>query len=65
MGLKSDDMLRVVSALSASCFYQSMTCHGDSTSWQDVYHAPTPNHRTHYIKIILRQSVPVIQFKET
>ena len=34
------------------------------TLWQDVYHAGTPVKKDAYIKITLRGSAPVVQFKE-
>jgi motility quorum-sensing regulator/GCU-specific mRNA interferase toxin len=41
-----------------------MTTYADHRVWQDVYHAPTPVGKTAYIEITLRNSAPVIQFKE-
>ena len=64
MGLTSTEMLAVVAGLTRANFYKSMTSYADHTIWQDVYHAVAPNGRTAYIKLILRPSGPVIQFKE-
>jgi motility quorum-sensing regulator/GCU-specific mRNA interferase toxin len=41
-----------------------MTSYADHRIWQDVYHAATPVRKEAYIKITLRGTVPVIQFKE-
>jgi motility quorum-sensing regulator/GCU-specific mRNA interferase toxin len=64
MGLSEEQMLRVLALLSRAMFYKSMTTHGDSSIWQDVYHAPTPNGKVAYIKLTLQQGTVVIQFKE-
>ena len=71
MGLTSADLLTVVASLSSASirrggnFSKSMTTHADHTSWQDVYHADTPNGKVAYIKITERSNgAPVIQFKE-
>ena len=57
-------MLAVVSSLSRKHFQKSMTTYADHRVWQDVYHAPTPARLEAYIKITLRGTAPVIQFKE-
>jgi motility quorum-sensing regulator / GCU-specific mRNA interferase toxin len=41
-----------------------MTTYADHRVWQDVYHAATPVRKEAYIKITLRDTVLVIQFKE-
>jgi motility quorum-sensing regulator/GCU-specific mRNA interferase toxin len=41
-----------------------MTTYADHRVWQDVYHAVTPVQKAAYIKITLRDTAPVIQFKE-
>ena len=64
MGLTSSEMLSVIAALMRRNFYKSMTSYADHRIWQDVYHSPTPAGRDAYIKITMRDSVPVIQFKE-
>jgi motility quorum-sensing regulator/GCU-specific mRNA interferase toxin len=64
MGLTTLEMLAVIAALSRRRFYKSMTTYADHRVWQDVYHAPTPVRRDAYIKITLRDTAPVIQFKE-
>ena len=64
MGLTSSEMLGVIGALTPGQFYKSMTTHADHRIWQDVYRAPTLVRKIAYIKITLRDSVPVIQFKE-
>jgi motility quorum-sensing regulator/GCU-specific mRNA interferase toxin len=64
MGLSEEQILRVLASLSRAMFYKSMTTHADSSVWQDVYHAPTPNGSVAYIKLTLQQGALVIQFKE-
>lgn len=64
LGLTTAEMLEVIAGLKRRDFYKSMTTHADHRVWQDVYHAATPVRRDAYIKITLRDSAPVIQFKE-
>ncbi len=64
MGLTSGEMLAVIASLSHHDFYKSMTTYEDHRTWQDVYHADTPVGREAYIKITMRDTAPVIQFKE-
>jgi motility quorum-sensing regulator / GCU-specific mRNA interferase toxin len=64
MGLTTTEMLKVIASLTRHNFYKSMTTYADHRVWQDVYHAPTPVRKDAYIKITLRDSAPVIQFKE-
>jgi len=64
MGLTSSDMLAVVASLTRRNFFKSMTTYADARNWQDVYHSATPVRRDAYIKITLRDTAPVIQFKE-
>lgn len=64
MGLTTAEMLAVIASLSRRQFYKSMTAYADHRVWQDVYHAATQTRRDAYIKITLRGTTPVIQFKE-
>lgn len=64
MGLTTVEMLAVIAALSRRNFYKSMTSYADHRLWQDVYHAATPVRKDAYIKITMRDTAPVIQFKE-
>jgi len=64
MGLTTAEMLAVIASLTRRQFYKSMTTYADHRIWQDVYHAATPVRSDAYIKIILRDAAPVIQFKE-
>ncbi len=64
MGLTAAEMLAVIASLTRRDFYKSMTSFADHRVWQDVYHASTPVRKDAYIKITLRNSAPVIQFKE-
>ena len=64
MGLTTAEMLAVIASLSRRNFYKAMTSFADHRIWQDVYHTPTPVKKDAYIKIMLRDNAPVIQFKE-
>ena len=64
MGLTTAEMLAVVAGLSRRDFYKSMTTLAVHTVWQDVYHAMTPVRKEAYVKVTLRDSALVIQFKE-
>ncbi|MDE2164637.1 MAG: type II toxin-antitoxin system MqsR family toxin [Alphaproteobacteria bacterium] len=64
MGLTTAEMLAVIASLSRRNFYKAMTAYADQRIWQDVYHAGTLVKKDAYIKITLRGSAPVIQFKE-
>jgi len=64
MGLTVEEMLGVIASLGRRDFYKSMTTHLDHRVWQDVYHAATPLGTVAYIKITMRDTAPVIQFKE-
>ncbi len=64
MGLTVTEMLAVIGSMTRRDFYKSMTALADHRVWQDVYHATTPVKKDAYIKITLRDSAPVIQFKE-
>jgi motility quorum-sensing regulator/GCU-specific mRNA interferase toxin len=58
------ETLAVIASLSRREFYKSMTTYADHRVWRDVCHAPTPVRTIAYIKISLRDTAPVIQFKE-
>jgi len=64
MGLTTAEMLAVIAALNRNDFYKSMTTYADHRIWQDVDHAATPVEKDAYIKLTLRETAPVIQFKE-
>ena len=64
MGLSIEDMLETVASLAPKMLHKSMTTYADHTIWQDVYHARTPNNRTAYVKLTMRNAAPVVQFKE-
>ncbi len=64
MGLTTSEMLAVIASLTRRNFYKSMTTYADHRIWQDVYYAATPVKKDAYIKITLRDTAPVIQFKE-
>ena len=64
LGLTSREMLAVIAGLTRRNFYKSMTTYADHSIWQDVYYSPTPVDQEAYIKITMRDTAPVIQFKE-
>ena len=64
LALTTAEMPAVIAALTSRQFYKSMTSHADHRVWQDVYHAATPVRKDAYIKITMRGTAPVIQFKE-
>lgn len=64
MGLTSSEMLAVIAGMERADFYKSMTTLHDHKVWQDVYHVMTPVQKIAYIKVTMRDSAPVIQFKE-
>ena len=64
MGLTSAEMLAVIASLTRRAFYKSMTTYADHRVWQDVYHATTPVRKDAYIKVTMRDTAVVIQFKE-
>jgi motility quorum-sensing regulator/GCU-specific mRNA interferase toxin len=64
MGLTTAEMLAVIASLSRRDFRKSMTTYKDHRVWQDVYQAATPVRKDAYIKVTLRDTAPVIQFKE-
>ena len=64
MGLTSVEMLAVIAGLTRRNFYKSMTSYADHRVWQDVYHAATPVGKDAYIKVTLRDTTLVVQFKE-
>jgi len=53
-----------LAALTRRNFYKSMTTYANHRIWQDVYYAPTPVDKEAYIKVTMRATAPVIQFKE-
>ncbi|MDR1662547.1 MAG: type II toxin-antitoxin system MqsR family toxin [Azoarcus sp.] len=65
MDLSIEEAIDVVLGLSSAMLYKSMTTNADHRLWQDVYHAPCPNGKTAYVKLILQEDgALVIQFKE-
>ena len=56
-------MVQVVSKLSHSDFYKSMTTHVDHTIWQDVYRPSTPAGDV-YLKLTVIDDVLIVSFKE-
>lgn len=63
LGLEFDDMLAVVTALTARDFYKSMTTHADHALWQDVYRPATAAGPV-YLKLTVIDDVLIVSFKE-
>lgn len=63
MGFELEDIVAVIGALSRSDFYKSMTAYHDHACWHDVYR-PMTDMGELYIKLILRDDVLVVSFKE-
>ncbi len=61
MGFTFSDMLAVVSALTPTDFYKSMTTHADHRIWQDVYR---PRTRSGDLKLTVIEDVLIVSFKE-
>lgn len=58
-----NEALEVVSKLSATDFYKSMTTHQSNKIWQDVYHAKW-REKAIYVKFQQAGEYFVISFKE-
>ena len=63
MGFASEEMLDVVSSLTAKDLYKSMTSHADHKVWHDVYHADTERGVV-YLKLTVVEELLIISFKE-
>jgi motility quorum-sensing regulator/GCU-specific mRNA interferase toxin len=63
LGLDYPGLLAVVSALTPSDFYKSMTTHADHTIWQDVYR-PNTSVGDVYLKLTVIDDVLIVSFKE-
>ncbi|RBH52229.1 MULTISPECIES: type II toxin-antitoxin system MqsR family toxin [Pseudomonas] len=63
LGLELPDMLAVVTALTATDFYKSMTTHADHMIWQDVYR-PSTQVGDVYLKLTVIDDVLIVSFKE-
>lgn len=66
MGMVRADVLRTIRELKPSDFYKSMTSYADHRSWQDVYHARSPQ-GTIYVKLTADGTVAefaLLSFKE-
>jgi motility quorum-sensing regulator/GCU-specific mRNA interferase toxin len=63
MGFASEEMLEVVSSLTAKDLYKSMTSHADHRVWHDVYHA-NAERGVVYLKLTVVEELLIISFKE-
>ena len=63
MGFASEEMLDVVSSLTAKDLYKSMTSHADHKVWHDVYHVDTERGVV-YLKLTVVEELLIVSFKE-
>ncbi|MGA3203167.1 MAG: type II toxin-antitoxin system MqsR family toxin [Bryobacteraceae bacterium] len=63
LGLGFEEIVGVISALTARDFYKSMTTHADHRVWQDVYRPKTPVGDV-YLKLTVIGDVLIVSFKE-
>jgi motility quorum-sensing regulator/GCU-specific mRNA interferase toxin len=63
LGFELSGMLAVVSSLTPSDFYKSMTTHADHTVWQDVYR-PSTRAGDVSLKLTVIDDVLIVSFKE-
>ena len=63
MGYASEEMLDVVSSLTARNLYKSMTSHADHKVWHDVYHAKAGSGIV-YLKLTVIEDLLIVSFKE-
>ncbi len=63
LGINFEEMLGIVSALTAKDFYKSMATHADHAIWQDVYRPTTPAGEV-YLKLTVVDDVLIVSFKE-
>ncbi len=65
MGLKAGELRGIVAGLAARDFYKSMTTHGSSRVWQDVYR-PVTRMGAAYVKLTVNpaKNLIVLSFKE-
>lgn len=57
------EMFDVVLALNTADFHKSMTAYHDHTCWHDVYR-PSYNGQQIYLKLIVKDDVLIVLFKE-
>ncbi len=63
MGLDTQDMIAIVSALNTADFYKSMTTYANHKIWQDVYQ-PSTRAGDVYLKLTVIDDVLIVSFKE-
>lgn len=63
MGFDADEMLNVVSSLTNTNLFKSMTSHADHTVWHDVYHVAV-RRRLVYLKLTIVEDLLIVSFKE-
>jgi motility quorum-sensing regulator / GCU-specific mRNA interferase toxin len=63
LGFRFEEIIGVVTALTARDFYKSMTTHADHRIWQDVYRPKTPAGEV-YLKLTVIDDVLIVSFKE-
>ena len=62
MGFVFDEMVTVVSELTASDFFKSMTTYADHMIWQDAYRPKTDKGEM-YVKLTVIDDVLIVSFK--
>lgn len=63
LGFHAYEIVDLVSKLTVSDFYKSITTYGDHRVWQDVYRPWTAKGRL-YIKLVSIDDVLIVSFKE-
>ena len=63
LGFDFEGIVGVITALTPSDFYKSMTTHADHRIWQDVYRPSTPAGEV-YLKLTVVDDLPIVSFKE-
>ena len=63
IGFERQDVIDVIASLVRTDFCKSMTAYHDHTCWHDVYR-PMTDAGELYIKLILKNNVFVVSFKE-
>jgi motility quorum-sensing regulator/GCU-specific mRNA interferase toxin len=63
LGLDLSEMLAVITALTVTDFYKSITTYADHRIWQDVYR-PSTQAGDVYLKLTVIDDVLIVSFKE-
>ncbi|MNE81700.1 mRNA interferase MqsR [compost metagenome] len=63
LGFDFSEMVAIVTSLTSTDFYKSMTTHADHRVWQDVYRPRTRAGEV-YLKLTVIDDVLIVSFKE-